>query len=265
MKQGLKLIIGSVALASTLIACGKKGSSSAAAAAAAAAYTNTTCTGSVAACNAYIGAGKWKGNVSVTNVANYRTFLVENGLCQNIQTLGVPTFRYDPRMNYNSCDRISNNYFKVEVQSATETVPGPMNFDIEARSNYQSGGRLSLARVVSRGRYGMIQADGVGISSGNGFNVVYQSLYNTAAYPLVRPYGLGVQPIAANPATVGGQLIISVQFVDAIRSIAQVTVSYKGLVIGQGQIRGLSADPLLTGTAAGAGLNAPTVAPYLDR
>ncbi len=255
MKQGIKILVGALVLGSTLIACAKKGGGSAAATAAVNPYNVNACVVTSAnSCSGLVPIGTWKGNVTVSNMANYQLFLAESGMCAQIQTAQVPNFRYDPRYRQIRCD-FASQYFSLQLQTVTEEIPGPVNFDIDAR--FGGYGKISYARSQSGNRYNMTQADAIMNQGGNGFRVVFNRLmqgfggqqgyygqrYDQFGRPIVVPYGTNVLPTNVQQQNLNSQLVITATYVDVLRSALNVTVSYKGLPIGQGVIRGGGAAP----------------------
>ncbi len=227
MKQGLKLTIGSLVLASALIACGKKGGGSPAAAPTASATSGCTLDSSgvcVGVTGGYLGVGQGKAKINVKNIEKFRKFLLDNGMCQGPMNIMV----VDPRFRRPGLPcTAASNYFEVQIQSVdNELLPKPVNFDVRARIG---GYSVDLA-----GRR-MTQADIYGLS--NGYQVIFNRAGSSGQIPpyYYRP-GYPVPVQTAAPANTNLTVVLTNP--DATRTIYTAVVSYEGVVIGDGSFRG---------------------------
>lgn len=252
MKQGYKIAIGSLILASALIACGKKGGSAAAPAASATGYGCTVnaqgvCVG---ATGGFLGIGDGKARVVVSNVAKFQQLLLDNGMCSGPMNIAIYPPNY--RRTGLPCN-MASNYFDIQIQSVdNDPLPKPINFDVRT---FIAGRRVDLAG--SR----MTQADIYGLS--NGYQVIFNRMQGTGygyGAPYYRPgYRPGYPvPIQTVPAATTNTITVVMTASDATRTIFNVVVSYQGVQIGTGTFYGA----FQSGQLAYGNGTAPVTAPY---
>lgn len=249
MKQGYKIAIGSLILASALIACGKKGGSKAAAPTASATSAGCTLNSQgycVGATGGFLGMGDGKARIVVSNVAKFHQMLLDNGMCSGPMNIAI----YPPNRRTGLPCNMASNYFDVQVQSVdNEPLPKPVNFDVRA---FIAGRRVDLAGNR------MTQADIYGLS--NGYQIIFNRLqgggYGVPYYRHGYRPGYPVPIQQTVPAATTNTLTVVLTASDATRTIFTAVVSYQGVQIGSGTLYGsFQQGQLAYGSA-------PATAPY---
>ncbi len=255
MKQSLKITVGTLVLASALIACGKKGGSSAAAPVASA--TSGCVINAQGSCvnttGGYLTRGQGKARIRVSNVEKYRQFLMDNGMCSGPMNIAVaPGFRRTgvPCVG-------ASNYFDVHVQAVDEgDLPRAINFDVRAFfPGLVRNGYLDLAQLSG---HSMTQAEIDGLS--NGYVITFNRFgggFGNGIQPFIRPGFHRPIPVQQTIAPTQNTLTVVLASQDATGTIFQAVVSYQGVQIGVGTFRGSFNNGQLAYGATGA----PTTLP----
>lgn len=263
MKNSLKLILASAAVAAVLVACGSKGGSSA----------STPNSGANAACvydesgvciggsSGYLGHKEWSGALDVVDIELYRQFLFKTGMCCDMSCReALPQFRlrlklldgYVPgsalfsidvyasvaqqqgRSRNGDDDFYDTNYRKQKVASFPGRTGAPMPPQIKA-----AGNGLQLDYVTNSSNY----FGDTAIPMQQQFGAVQMPLDQLMFQNFGNQFGNLFNNRFANgractPRDDGNQKLVQIvtQYLDAQRSTMQVQVVYLGHLMGQGKV-----------------------------